>query len=124
MMIWFVRAMVICLFVFYGTALRSPQLQPTVPNLIAGFFTGLMMIGFSLLIGRIGRTIRAKRPDGAKRAGNVFYWIGNTVAIFCIGLALFAAFQGMSARVAVIAASFAPFYWASGWGLRRALTSN
>jgi hypothetical protein len=123
-MIWLVRAMVVCLFVFYGTALRSQQLQPTVPNLIAGFFTGLMMIGFSLLIGRIGRTIRAKWPGGAKRAGNVLYWIGNAIAISCIGLAVLVALQGMPATVAVIAASFAPFYWASGWGLRRCLASN
>lgn len=123
-MIWFVRAMVVCLFTFYGTALGSQQIRMTVPNLIKGFLTGLMVIALSLLIGWLGKKIRAKVPVGAKRAGTVLYWLGNAIAIFCLGLAAYVAYQGISARVILIVASFAPFYWAVGWGLRRALTAS
>jgi hypothetical protein len=124
-MIWFVRIMVVCLFVFYGAALTSQQIQPSVPNFIKGFFTGLMMmIGLSLLVGSLCKKISAKAPNGAKRAGIVLYWLGNAIAISCIGLAVLVALQGMPARLAVIVASFAPFYWASGWGLRHSLSDT
>lgn len=122
-MIWFVRAMVVCLFTFYGTALGSPQMA--IPNLTRGFFTGLVVIALSLLIGRLGKKIRAKMPVGARRAGTILYWLGNAIATFCIGLAAYVVYEGVSARVVLITASFAaPMYWAAGWGFRRALTAN
>jgi hypothetical protein len=54
MAVWLVRAMVVCLFVLYGTALRSAEFQPSILNLIKGFLTGVLVIGLSLLIGRLG----------------------------------------------------------------------
>jgi hypothetical protein len=122
--IWLVRATVVCLFVLNGIALRSPELHPSIPTLIKGFIAGLMAIGLSLLIGRLGKKICAKMPVGARLTGTVLYWVGSAIAVLCVGLAAFAAHLGASSGLVVMAASAAPCYWAAGWGLRRALTAN
>jgi hypothetical protein len=62
-------------------------------------------------------------PIAAQRAGMVLYWLGIAVAVFCLGISVYAVYLG-GEGIAEMMAIFAVVYWASGWGLRRALTSN
>lgn len=115
-MIWFVRALVIGAFLLYAFVTgRSP---------ILGILSGMLVIGLSLLVGKIGHAISRRVPVAARRAGNGFFWIGTALAVFSIGLGAYAAYGGASRTLLGVFVALALVYWAAGWGLRRALNSN
>jgi hypothetical protein len=52
----------------------------------------------------------------------VLYGLGIAIAVLCIGLAAYGAYQGMPGEYIAAMASFTIIYWAAGWGLHRSLT--
>jgi len=121
-MVWFVRALVVCAFALVGPIILRPNNESLVRNVIIGLMTGLFMIWLSSLVGRVSKKFRSKWPIGVKRAGIVLYGLGIAIAVLCIGLAAYGAYQGMPGEYIAAMASFTIIYWAAGWGLHRSLT--
>ena len=103
-MIWFVRAMVVCLFVVDAAAMLPPYLTPTIPKLIVGLLTGLLVVLLSLFVGFLGSIVSTKAPVGARRAGTTLFWIGTVVAIGNIAFAVYMAIDGAPVSIAIVVA--------------------
>src|SRR5258706_2968155 len=124
LMVWLVRALVVCVCALERPIILAPNHQLPVVNFLSGLLAGLLIIWLSSLLGKLSKRIRASHPLGAKRAGIAFYGVGITIAALCIGLGAFAAYQGASRELVAVTASCAIIYWSAGWGLYRGLTQD
>lgn len=86
--------------------------------------TCLIVAALLSIILTFASKFRKDKPHQARLVGKSFFWLGNAIAVFCLGSAVYESYAGISAWGIGLMAGLAVFYWVFGWSIRRILTPN
>jgi hypothetical protein len=124
---------IIFLFILCGAYLgvANPEINAPFPlglrfifGAFGGFIIGLIVVGLLWIILWLARKFREKKPWLARLIGNMFFWLGNAIGIYMVGLAAYEGYAGAPTGVAGKLLGMGVFYLALGWSIRRVLTGQ
>jgi hypothetical protein len=98
--------------------------QALVSYLLAGFIMGWVLVGLLCVVAWLARKFREKTPRFALWVGNIFLALSSAAAVFCVGSAVYAAYEGASLQLVGQLVGIGVFYLVVGCGVRCALGSK
>lgn len=99
------------------------QVESVTGGALYGFAIGLLLAVLLRVLEWLLRRFRAYAPRTARYLGSGLFWIGLALAVWSLGSAAYAWYDGATVKVVSVIASDALLYGLGGWGIRYSLVS-